>query len=195
MSAKDFQVRPAEAVDGDRIAEAHIASIRSLGAKSCNPEIVDDWGAPRSGDVYRRAMERGEIFFVAVEREPGKNDRILGFSSYRFEQGKHRTTVYVRGDAAGNGVGTALFTSAEAAARQHGAREIDVDASLAAVAFYKANGFQELGTGEHTLQSGKRMACVFMRKHFWREPNALILNFKLDPPPNFVTPAATVHND
>jgi hypothetical protein len=90
MSAKDFQVRPAEAVDGDGIAEAHIASIRSLGAKSYDPEIVDDWGAPRSGDPYRRAMERGEIFFVAVEREPGKNDRILGFSSYRFEQGKHR---------------------------------------------------------------------------------------------------------
>jgi putative acetyltransferase len=165
MSAKDFQVRPAEAVDGDGIAEAHIASIRSLGTKSYDPEIVDDWGAPRSGDLCRRAMERGEIFFVAVEREPGKNDRILGFPSYRFEQGKHRTAVYVRGDAARNGVGTALFTSAEGAALQHGAREIDVDASLAAVAFYKANGFQELGTGEHALQSGKRMACVFMRKH------------------------------
>ncbi len=38
-------------------------------------------------------------------------------------------------------------------------------ASLAAVAFYQANGFQELGTGEHALQSGKRMACVSMRKH------------------------------
>jgi putative acetyltransferase len=165
MSAKDFQVRPAETADGDGIAEAHMASIRSLGAKAYDQEIVDDWGAPRSGDLYRRAMERGEILFVAVQRESGKEDRILGFSSYRFEPGKHRTAVYVRGDAARKGVGTALFTSAEGAARQQGAREIDVDASLAAVAFYKAKGFQELGTGEHALQSGKRMACVFMRKH------------------------------
>ncbi len=60
-SAKDFQVRPAEAADGDGIAESHIASIRSLGAKSYDPEIVDAWGAPRSGDRYRRAMERGEF--------------------------------------------------------------------------------------------------------------------------------------
>ncbi len=42
--------------------------------------------------------------------------------------------VYVRGEAARNGVGTALYTSAEGA--EHGVREIDLDASLAAVAFY-----------------------------------------------------------
>lgn len=74
-SAKDFQIRPAEAVDGDGIAESHIASIRSLGAKSYHPEIIDDWGAPRNGDRYRRAMERGEIFFVAVARAPSLRSR------------------------------------------------------------------------------------------------------------------------
>ena len=165
MSAKQFEVRPAVEFDSDGIAEAHMASIRSLGAKAYDPEIVNDWGTPRTGDRYTRAMEKGEIFFVAVEHELGKDERILGFSSYRFEDGKHRTAVYVRGDVGRTGVGTALFTAAASAARQHGAEEICVDASLAAVAFYKANGFKELGTGEHELKSGRRMACVFMRKH------------------------------
>ncbi len=165
MSVKQFAVRPAVKSDSDGIAEAHMASIRSLGAKAYDPEIINDWGAPRTGETYIRAMEKGELFFVAVEREPGKDERILGFSSYRFEDGKHRTAVYVRGDVSRSGVGTALFTAAESAARQHGAEEIDVDASLAAVAFYHANDFKELGAGEHKLKSGKRMACVFMRKH------------------------------
>jgi hypothetical protein len=39
-----------------------------------------------------------------------------------------------------------------------------VSASLAAVDFYLANGFQEIGRGLHRLRSGKDMACVFMKK-------------------------------
>ena len=45
-----------------------------------------------------------------------------------------------------------------------GATSIHVDASLAAVAFYRANGFGEVGRGNHRLRSGRDMACVFMRK-------------------------------
>lgn len=165
MAARTFQVRAASALDSDAIAEAHIASIRTLGAQAYDPEIVEEWGAPRTGEIYRRAMEEGEVFFVAVEHELSKEERIIGFSSYRFEKGMHRTAVYVRGDAARNGVGTALYASAESAARQRGAREINIAASLVAVEFYKANGFQQLRAGEHALRSGKRMPCVFMQKH------------------------------
>lgn len=109
-------------------------------------------------------MENSELFFVAVEHKARKDKRMLGFSSYRVEKGKHRTAVYVRGDSSRRGVGTTLYRCAENLAIEHGAREIDVDSSLCAVAFYKANGFQELGTGEHKLESGRKMACVFMRK-------------------------------
>jgi len=48
--------------------------------------------------------------------------------------------------------------------RERGAGEICVDASLAAVDFYRSCGFQELGVGEHLLPSGVAMACVFVRK-------------------------------
>ena len=82
-------------------------------------------------------MQNGELFFVAVQREE-HGERVLGFSSYRVGEGKHRTAVYVRGDAAHMGVGNALFNQAETAALHHGAAEIHVDASLAAVNFYKA---------------------------------------------------------
>lgn len=45
-----------------------------------------------------------------------------------------------------------------------GASSIHLDASLAAVEFYKANGFEEVARGEHRLWSGRPMVCVFMRK-------------------------------
>ena len=165
MAVKKFTVRSAVAADSEGISEVHMVSIRTLGAKAYDPEIIDDWGAPRSGELYRRSMEKGTLFFVAVEHEPDKDERILGFSSYVFVGDKHRTAVYVRGDAGRSGVGTALFTAAESAARHHGAEKIDVDASVGAVGFYKANGFEELGIGEHELKSGRKMACVFMRKY------------------------------
>ena len=97
-------------------------------------------------------------------RSEENGERVLGFSSYRVEEGKHRTTVYVRGDAAHMGVGKALFNKAETAAREHGAEEIHVDASLAAVNFYKARGFEELAPGQHRMRTGELMDCVFMKK-------------------------------
>jgi GNAT superfamily N-acetyltransferase len=105
-------------------------------------------------------MAGGELFFVAVS----DCERVLGFSSYRLVDGKHRTAVYVRGEVARMGIGTALFQAAEGAAREHGAEEIHVTASLAAVEFYKDRGFEDLAAGEHRLSSGDLMACVFMKK-------------------------------
>ena len=41
---------------------------------------------------------------------------------------------------------------------------IHIQASLAGVEFYKANGFEALEHGEARLMSGYSMPCVFMRK-------------------------------
>jgi len=117
----------------------------------------------RSCDVGYGVMQSGELFFVAVRSEEN-GERVLGFSSYRVEEGKHRTAVYVRGDAAHMGIGKALFDKAETAAREHGVLEIHVDASLAAVNFYKACGFEEVAAGQHRLRTGDVMDCVFMKK-------------------------------
>jgi putative acetyltransferase len=120
-----------------------------------------------NGDLYVRAMTRGEVFYIAIGG-PDDNPQVLGFSSHASDGGEHRTAVYVRGAAARRGIGTALFRAAEAGAVGAGATRVNVDASLAAVEFYKANGFEEVGRGEHRLWSGRPMACVFMRKELRR---------------------------
>ena len=160
----NFEVRRAGLADVEEIAAAHLDSIRSIGALYYTAEIVSDWGARVKGDIYVNAMARGEVFFIAIGELKGKSE-VLGFSSHRIDGDEHGTAVYVRGKAARLGIGSALFRSAEAGAIAAGATTIHVDASLAAVEFYKANGFDEVGRGEHRLSSGRPMPCVFMRKH------------------------------
>ena len=74
--------------------------------------------------------------------------------------------MYVRGAVARRGIGTALLRLAESDAAAHGASSIQIQASLAGVAFYLSNGFDEIGRGEAELTTGTTMPCVFMRKLF-----------------------------
>ncbi|MCI0719067.1 MAG: GNAT family N-acetyltransferase [Acidobacteria bacterium] len=163
-SVPDFELRCARPSDADDIAVAHRDSIRSIGPGFYPPEVVGAWAAGLTGDVYVKAMEGGEVFFIAIgaiDRTPA----VLGFASdYLIEDARYGTSVYVRGAAARRGIGSALLRLAEADAIAKGATSIHVEASLAGVEFYKANGFEEVARGETRLMSGRPIACVFMRK-------------------------------
>ena len=163
MKIVDFEARRATPSDADAIAAAHRDSIRSLGALVYPIEVVNDWSARLIGEAYVKAMERGEVFYIVVGAIDGES-AVLGFASHRVEAGQHRTAVYVRGAVSRRGIGSALFRLAEAQARALGAANIYVAASLGAVEFYKAHGFDEVGRGEHRLRTGRPMACVFMDK-------------------------------
>jgi putative acetyltransferase len=160
----DYEIRQATSSDADQIAAAHIDAIRSIGPRFYPPNVVDDWAEGLVGDVYVKAMAGGETFFIATTRI-GDTGVILGFASvYRRDGSQFGTSVYVRGSAARRGIGSALFRLAEASAISHGAASLAVEASLAGVEFYKANGFVEVDRGETRLMSGRPIACVFMRK-------------------------------
>ena len=164
MRITEFETRLAHPSDADDIAEAHRDSIRSIGPGFYPPNVVDDWAEGLEGDVYVKAMEGGEAFFIATGRVEGKL-AVLGFATdYPIDGSQHGTSVYVRGFAARRGIGSTLFGLAEAHAIARGATTIRVEASLAGVEFYKANGFDEVGRGETQLMSGRPIACVFMRK-------------------------------
>ena len=159
-----FEIRRAEPSDVDDIALAHRDSIQSIGPAFYSPEVVEFWQEGIRGELYLKAMEAGEVFFIAVGVADGCTV-VLGFASdYCIEGPRHGTSVYVRGRSARRGVGSALLARAEAHAVSHGATSIEIEASLAGVAFYTAHGFVELGRGETRLTTGRSMECVFMRK-------------------------------
>jgi len=155
-----FEVRRATVDDANEIAVAHLDSIRTIGRRYYSEEIVNDWCAEISGNLYLNAMKKGEVFFVAID----SNNEVLGFSSHRIDDGIHGVSVYVCGKAARHGVGSALIRSAEGSAIAANAASIYIDASLSAFDFYVANGFKEISRGDHKLSSGRSMPCVFMRK-------------------------------
>lgn len=159
-----IEIRPALPSDADEIALAHRDSIRSIGPSFYPPDVVDAWEEGLTGDVYRKAMDGGETFFIATGRVDGRA-MVLGFASdYRIEGSTHGASAYVRGLAARRGIGSSLLQLAEQRAIATGATSVHVDASLAGVEFYRANGFAETGRGEICLRSGRPIACVFMRK-------------------------------
>jgi putative acetyltransferase len=164
MKIADFETRPADRSDADHIALAHRDSIRTIGPRFYPRAVVDDWADGLTGDLYVRAMEAGEIFFVAIGAVDCR-PLVLGFASdYLIDGARHGTSVYVRGSATRRGIGSRLLGLAEDHAIANGAAEIHVEASLAGVEFYRANGFIETGRGETRLMSGRPIACVFMRK-------------------------------
>ena len=163
MSLAGIETRPATEEDAPAIALAHIDSIRAVGPRFYQPYIVEAWCEGLTADIYAKAMRGGEAFFIATGRLDGQYV-VLGFATHRVDDEQDGTSVYVRGGAARQGIGTALLRLAEQHARVHGVTSIQIQASLAGVPFYKANGFEELGRGEAVLMSGKSMACVLMRK-------------------------------
>jgi ribosomal protein S18 acetylase RimI-like enzyme len=157
-------IRRAGVDDVDRIADAHRESIETLGPAYYPPTDVAAWKAGLSGSLYLQAMVSGEVFFVALGEIDGQ-PLVLGFSSdYAIDGTTHGTSVYVRGRAARRGIGTALLRHAEAHARATGATAIQIESSLAGVAFYGTHGYREVGRGHVHLKSGHPIACVSMRK-------------------------------
>jgi 3-oxoadipate enol-lactonase len=163
MQPLEFEIRRAQPSDADAIAVAHRESIRSIGPRFYPASIVDDWAAGLTSDVYIKAMQGGEVFFIAAAEVDGE-PAVLGFATHRIDDGRHGTSVYVRGVAARRGIGSALFRVAEAHAIAGGAPSIQIEASLAGVEFYKVHGFEEIARGETRLRSGRPIGCVFMRK-------------------------------
>jgi putative acetyltransferase len=159
----EVRIRQANPEDAAANASAHRDSIRSIGRTFYPPNVVEEWGSGLTPDVYVKAMAGGEAFFIATGPIDGEVV-VLGFSTHRVDDAQDGASVYVRGRAARRGIGTALLRLAEAHAMAHGATAIQIQASLAGLEFYKANGFEEITRGEALLLSGRSMPCVFMRK-------------------------------
>jgi GNAT superfamily N-acetyltransferase len=160
----EFEIRRAQPSDVDAMALAHRDSIQSIGPAFYPAEVVDHWQEAVEGKLYLEAMDAGEVFFVALGEVDGRR-AVLGFASdYCIEGPRHGTSVYVRGSRVRQGIGSALLASAETHAISRGASSIEIESSLAGVAFYSANGFIETGRGATRLTTGRSMESVFMRK-------------------------------
>lgn len=121
-----FDIRQAERPDVDEIAAAHRDSIQSVGPTHYSDDVGAWWQEAIEGQLYLKAMDGGEVFFIALGDVDGRR-AVLGFASdYCIEGQRHGTSVYVRGRSARQGIGSALLGKAEARAIETGATSIEI---------------------------------------------------------------------
>lgn len=150
--------------DAAPILEVHRSAVLGSATAYYSQEVLNEWApinvAPAQVATFEHWINEGkELIVVAVDRI----DVIVGFGSIVPEKSELRA-VYVAPEYERRGVGRAILRRLEDIAREAGACELRMEASLNAVAFYEAHGFIVLERGEHTLSSGLCMSCVHMRK-------------------------------
>jgi GNAT superfamily N-acetyltransferase len=163
MLREDVVITKATEDDLEAIRDAHMDSIQTLGHIGYSDDIVAVWGRERSVDGYLHAMkEDGETYFIA--KESIDDPIVLGFSSHRFFENKHRLyALYVRGQASGYGLGKKLLGVVENFARAQGAKELYLEGSLSAENFYLSQGFNQISRAVRLMQD-VTMEVVYMKK-------------------------------
>jgi GNAT superfamily N-acetyltransferase len=156
-----LDIRVARLGDALDIATAHHAAVHAI-ASGYAPEVLANWAPPvnlgRAEQLYREGQALGEIALVAE-----MDGAVIGFAIAYLPNSELRA-CYVAPVGSGRGIGRALCTGLEDAARAAGCTHLDVRASTNAVPFYRVLGYAETARGHSTFGDGTRMPVVFMRK-------------------------------
>ncbi|MEW6436313.1 MAG: GNAT family N-acetyltransferase [Pseudomonadota bacterium] len=157
-----LEIRFATTLDANGILEAHRAAVLKTAADAYSPDILKSWAASLDRANVERMKRviasQSELLLVA-----DSGGTIAGFGSI-VPKNEELRAVYVHPSFGGRGLGSRILIALFDLARQHHLRQLVMDASTNAEAFYLRHGFSSIERTEHTLQSGVRMACVKMRK-------------------------------
>jgi len=154
-------IRDAVRDEWPAVLAIHRRAIHEIASADYPAEVLDAWGSPIiRPDLakFDAKIERGQVVLVA------EVDGVLAGFGELIPEKNELLAVYVNPDDSHQGVGTAILHELERLARKKELSFLQMDASLTAVPFYKAHGFQVLGRDVHVLRSGGRMDCMKMRK-------------------------------
>jgi ribosomal protein S18 acetylase RimI-like enzyme len=139
------------------------ASALSRPSSNYRPAQLEAWiAARRPGDFAAALLGSEEVFLVA---ESGAS--VLGFASVVVREAGQLWSLFVRPEAGGRGVGSALLAASEAACLHRGRDRVEVAASLDATDFYRARGYRGLlgfDANYPTARGPVRLGVVAMTK-------------------------------
>jgi putative acetyltransferase len=129
-------IRPFNPADAGSLAALFHASVRQAGLRDYSPEQVEAWSptTPDPKSYLRRAEDRRVFVATGDDGEP------IGYCD--LESDGHIDHLYCHPDLVGTGVGSALYASIEAAAREAGITVLFVEASEAARWLFERRGFR-----------------------------------------------------
>lgn len=160
---KLFRIREAKPDDVDAIRVVHRRSVLDLAIDTYPADVISGWKPnpePKSIAHHQESIRSGsELVWVAEI-----SGKIEGFSVLVPTENELRA-CYVTGVVARKGVGTALLQVLEKRAHELGLKKLKLSSSINARPFYEKHGYVELSKGQHTLQTGVKIDCIFMEKH------------------------------
>lgn len=161
-----MEIRPGTSADADAVADAHHAAIEVLGAAVYDDDQVAAWSAGWSPDDYEFDADDRDVFVAEVD------GAVRGFGSLSHVPGEHLTAdvdaevtgMYVHPEVSGEGVGTALLEHLEARARERELGALGMWASMNAVPFYEARGYEHVAERVHEFGGGVTGRVLELRK-------------------------------
>lgn len=169
MTDGTVHIREAVPSDSGAIRRVHRESILELGVEAYDKQQVEAWADGTESADYTAGIESGAEYFVVPETDSGE---VVGFGSITFESPEayeadvdaEVTGVYVHPAVAGEGVGSRLCETLEAAARDRGTASIGLWASRNAVSFYESHGYERVRERTHEFSADVAMTVVEMHK-------------------------------
>ncbi|WP_435358609.1 GNAT family N-acetyltransferase [Haloarchaeobius sp. DFWS5] len=168
-----MHVRTATAEDASAIRRVHRDAILELGPEAYSDRQVEAWagGVDDAEDAdYAAVITDDSMAYIVAEID----DEVVAFGSlcvdapedYGASVDGEVTGVYVHSSVARSGVGTAVITELERRAQDHGLGAVGLEASLNAVPFYEAHGYERVRELRHEFSapSGVEGTVVEMRK-------------------------------
>ncbi len=158
-----YLIRCAIESDASAIISVHRKAVHETASSFYSESILDGWSPiddTRVENMRDKLRDNPENTIILVIESNGV---VAGFGEIVPEFEELRA-VYVSPDFGRLGFGGLLLQELESRARQTGLSRLWLDSSLNAQEFYKANGYQIDGPGEHKLNSGQIMPCIKMSK-------------------------------
>lgn len=149
-----MEIRSAEETDLVSLVDLFTDAIEVQGQEYYAPDQVRAW-ADRATDSSFKDYVLSPTTFVAIDdfNDDGLAGIPMGFSGYSMDG--HITSLYVRPDCAGQGVGKALLTYVLDHARDNGVTKFHVEASTMAIPLFEKFGFKKSGFDEITVGTAK----------------------------------------
>ena len=164
------EVRNARRSDRQAIRDLHVESVRELAPAAYREAVVDAWVGDEERDPanYEVTADESAFFVADVEGD------VVGFgeivsregatSAYDMAADAEVRAVYVAPDWAGDGIGSALLAELESWGRERDLKTVVLTASLNAVDFYEARGYEQVRERTHTFGGEVEGPVVVMRK-------------------------------
>lgn len=142
-------VRPAIEADCPEIYRIHMAAARGLPPGTQDKEGIEKWLATREPAVYSEEMQH-ELMVVAEE-----DDEVIGWGAFNADK-REITNVFVDPPHHRRGIGSAILSVLEDAARHAGLDAVQLQATGTAIDFYLAVGYQ----GDPPVEPGAEWALM-----------------------------------